>query len=199
MRSIVAEFFTCLFWNVDLGFCAHTPAMIDGHATVRLCYLATNTTWAENHGLSQLRFSNEVKQQEIMAKGWWAVTTIMRPRGHDQERGTCLCHFAFQAQASPGRGTGRASKLRAIEKKNGQKMTNIEWEANESTWYAVVSLLACTPAVTERGFGGEFKKPGVLKRLYETRMLKVERVIFHNKHSNTNTGHQILEKNVIKH
>ena len=115
---------------------------------MRLRILATNTNGAENHGLSQPRFSNEVEQPVIVAEGGgggWprflcdhaATTKSMEAWPHAYQHCTWLFRFAFPAQASCREEDRpcRASTLGAIEKENSSKVIrNREWEVNESTW-----------------------------------------------------------------
>ena len=117
---------------------------------MRLRNLATNTTSAENHGLSQPRFSNEVEQPVIVADGGgggWprlcdhtATTKSVEAWPHAYQHCTWLFRFAFPAQASCREEDRpcRANTLGAIEKENSSKdnrrIINKEWEVNESTW-----------------------------------------------------------------
>ena len=72
---------------------------------------------------------------------WWGggVTTIMRPRGHDQERGGLTTYqrsSTYRLKPHAGKGTGHAEQAswERLIKNTGRMIIIKEGGANESTW-----------------------------------------------------------------
>ena len=123
--------------------------------------------------------------------GGGGVTTIMRPRGHDQECGglttyqhcTCLFRFAFRLKPHAGKRTGHAEPARweRLKKKTRRRIINKEWEVNGSTWSLGIKLISLVSSGTvvgdssrgtgegypgDRCCGERFKSPGSRARLW---------------------------------